>query len=57
MNTFNFQWSSLLFSKVVSVQSKQHNQVYKDMKGHMLWSQLPSDRKNIGLENSKNPYL
>ena len=46
------------FQKVVRVQSKQDNQVYKEMKVHMLWSQLPSDRKNIGLEKQqKTLYL
>ena len=57
MTTFNYQCSSLLFSKVVRVQSKQDNQVYKEMKGYMLWSQLPSDRKNIGLEKQQKTLL
>ena len=57
MTTLNLQWSSLLFLKVIRVQSKQDSQVYKEMKGHMLWSQLPSDRKNIGLEKPQNTYL
>ena len=35
MTTFKFQCSSLLLSKVVRVQSKQYNQVYKEMKGYM----------------------
>ena len=33
MTTFNFQRSSLLLLKVIRVQSKQDNQVYKEMKG------------------------
>ena len=58
MTTLNFQCSSLLLSKVIRVQSKQDNHVYKEMKGHVLWSQLPSDcKQNIGLENSRKPYL
>ena len=57
MTTFNYQCSSLLFSKVVRVQSKQDNQVYKEMKGYMLWSQLPSDLKNIGLEKQQKTLL
>ena len=47
----------LLLSKVIRVQSKQDNQVYKEMKGQVLWSQLPSDCKNIGLEKQQKPYL
>ena len=53
MTTFNYQCSSLLFSKVVRVQSKQDNQVYKEINLHMLSSQLPSNRKNIGLEKQQ----
>ena len=49
MTTFNFQCSSLLLSTIVRV--KPDNQGYKEMKGHMLWLQLTSDHKNIGLEN------
>ena len=53
MTTFNFQCSSLLLSKVVRVQSKQDNQGYKEMKGHML-----SDSKNIiGLEKQQKTLL
>ena len=33
MTTINFQCSSLLLSKLIRVQSKQDNQIYKDMKG------------------------
>ena len=56
MTTLNFQCSRLLLSKVIKVQSKQDNQVYKEMKGQVLWSQLPADRKNIGQEKQqKNP--
>ena len=57
MTTFNFQCTNLLLSKVVRVQNKQDNQVYKEMKGYMLWSQLPSDRKNIGLEKTAKTLL
>ena len=57
MTTFNFQCTILLLSKVVRVQSKLDNQVYKEMKGYMLWSQLPSDRKNIGLEKQQKTLL
>ena len=53
MTTFNFQCSSLLLSKLIRVQSKQDNQVYKEMIRQVLWSQLPSDRKNIGLEKQQ----
>ena len=54
MTTFNFQYSSLFLSKVIRVQSsKQDNQVYKEVKGQVLWSQLPSDRKNIGLQKQQ----
>ena len=52
MTTLNFQCSSLLFSKLIRVQSKLDNQVYREMIGQVLWSQLPSDRKNIGLEKT-----
>ena len=46
----------MLLLKVIRVQIKQDNQVYKEMKGQVLWSQLPSDRKNIGLEkHQKKP--
>ena len=37
MITLNFPCSSLLLSKVIRVQSKQDNQVYKEIKGHVLW--------------------
>ena len=57
MTTLKFQRSSLLFSKVIRIQSKQDNQVYKEMKGKVLWSQLPSDRKNIGLEKELKTRL
>ena len=57
MTTFNYQCYSLLLSKVVRVQSKQDNQGYKEMKGHMLWLQLTSDSKNIGLEKQQKPLL
>ena len=33
MTTPNFQWSNLLLSKVIRVQSEQDDQVNKDMKG------------------------
>ena len=56
MTTFKFQCSSLLLSKLIRVQSKLDNQVYKEMIGQVLWSQLPSDCKTIGLEKQhKNP--
>ena len=56
MTTLNSQCSSLLLSTLIRVQSKLDNQVYKEMIGQVLWSQLPSDRKNIGLEKQqKNP--
>ena len=58
MTTLNFQCSSLLFSKFIRVQSKLDNQVYKEMIGQVLWSELPSDRNNIGLEKHlKKPDL
>ena len=57
MSTFNFQCSSLLLSKLIRVQSKLDNQVYKEMIGQVLWSQLPSDRKNIGLEKQQKTLL
>ena len=57
MNTFNFQCSSLLLSKLIRVQSKLDNQVDKEMIGQVLWSQLPSDRKNIGLEKQQKKLL
>ena len=57
MTTLKFQWSSLLLSKLIRVQSKLDNQVYKEMIGQVLWSQLPSDRKNIGLEKQQKNLL
>ena len=36
-----------LACSIIRVQSKQDNQVYKEMIGQVLWSQLPSDHKNI----------
>ena len=57
MTTLNFNCSSLLLSKRIRVQSKLDNQVYKDMIGQVLWSQLPSDRKNIGLEKQQKKTL
>ena len=57
MNTLHCQCSSLLFSKVLRVQSKQDNQSYKEMKGHMLWLQLSSDGKVIGLEKQQKTLL
>ena len=57
MTTFKFQCSSLLLSKLIRVQSKLDNQVYKEMIGQVLWSQLPSDRKNIGLEKQQKTLL
>ena len=58
MTTFKFQSSSLLLSKFIRVQRKLDNQVYKEMIGQVqLWSQLPSDRKNIGLEKQQNTLL
>ena len=58
MTTFKFQSSSLLLSKLIRVQRKLDNQVYKEMIGQVqLWSQLPSDRKNIGLEKQQNTLL
>ena len=57
MTTFKFQCSSLLIAKLIRVQSKLDNQVYKEMIGQVLWSQLPSDRKNIGLEKQQNTLL
>ena len=57
MATLNFQYSSLLLSKLIRVQSKPDNQVYEEMIGQALWSQLPPDRKNIGLEKQQKPLL
>ena len=57
MTNLNFQYSSLLLSKVIRVQSKLDNQVYKEMKGQVLWSQLPSDCKNIGLVKQQKTLL
>ena len=57
MATLNFQCSNLLLSKVIRVQRKQDNQVYKEMKGQVLWSQLPSDRKKIRLEKQQKTLL
>ena len=57
MTTFKFQCSSLLLSKLIRVQSKLDNQDYKEMIGQVLWSQLPSDRKNIGLEKQQKTLL
>ena len=57
MTTLNSQCSSLLLSKLIRVQSKLDNQVYKEMIGQVLWSQLPSDLKNIGLEKQQNTLL
>ena len=57
MTTLNFQCSSLLLSNLIRVQSKLDNQVYKEMIGQVLWSQLPSDRKNIGLEEQQKNLL
>ena len=36
MTTFNFQCSSSLLSKLIRVQSKLDNQVYKEMIGQVL---------------------
>ena len=52
----NFQYTSLLLSTVVRVQSKQDKQGYKEMKGHMLL-QLMSDQKNTGLKKQQKPLL
>ena len=57
MTTLNFQCSSLLLPKVIRVKSKHDNQVYKEIKGHMLWLQLLSDRKNTGLEKQQKTLL
>ena len=57
MTTLKFQRSSLLLSKLIMVQSKLDNQVYKEMIGQVLWSQLPSDRKNIRLEKQQKTLL
>ena len=57
MTTLKFQCSSLLLLKLIRVQSKLDNQVYKEMIGQVLWSQLPSDRKNIGLEKQQKNLL
>ena len=57
MTTLKFQCSSLLLSKLIRVQSKLDNQVYKEMIGQVLWLQLPSDRKNIGLEKQQKTLL
>ena len=57
MTTLNSQCSSLLLLKLIRVQSKLDNQVYKEMIGQVLWSQLPSDRKNIGLEKQQKTLL
>ena len=57
MTTFKFQCTSLLLSKLIRVQSKLDNQVYKEIIGQVLWSQLPSDRKNIGLEKQQKTLL
>ena len=48
--TSNFQGTSLLLSKVVGV---QWNQGFKDMKGHMLWLQLTSDKKYWSRKTAK----
>ena len=55
MTTCNFQCNSLILSKVSRVQIKQDNQGCKEMKGPMLWLQLASDHKNIGLEKRQKP--
>ena len=55
MTTLKFQCSSLLLSKLIRVQSKLDNQVHKEM--IVLWSQLPSDHKNIGLEKQQTTQL
>ena len=39
------------------VQNKLDIQVYKEMIGQVLWSQLPSDHKNIGIEKQQKPLL
>ena len=57
MTTLKFQCCSLLLSKRIWVESKLDNQVYKEMIGQVLWSQLPSDRKNIGLEKQQKTLL
>ena len=57
MTTCNFQGTSLLFSKVVRVQSKQDNQGCRKMIGPMLWLQPTSDWKNIGLEKQQKTLL
>ena len=57
MTTLKFQRSSLLLSKLIMVQSKLDNQVYKEMIGQVLWSQRPSDRKNIRLEKQQKTLL
>ena len=57
MTNLKIQCSSLLLSKLIRVQSKLDNQVYKEMIGQVLWSQLPSDRKNIGLEKQQKTLL
>ena len=57
MTTCKFQSTSLLFSKVVGIQIKKDNQGYKEMKGHMLWLHLTSNRKHIGLKTSRKYYL
>ena len=51
MTTFNAL--AMLLSNLIRVQRKLDNQVYKEMIGQVLWSQLPSDRKNIGLEKQQ----
>ena len=57
MNTVKFQHSSLLLSKLIRVQIKLENQVYKEIIGQVLWLQLPSDRKHIGLEKQQKHNL
>ena len=57
MTTPNFQWSNFLLSKVIRVQSEQDDQVYKEMIGQVLSLQLPSDRKNTGLEKQPKTLL
>ena len=57
MTTLNYQCSNLLLLKLIRVQSKLDNHVNMEMIGQVLWSQLPSDRKNIGLEKQQETLL
>ena len=56
MSSFKFQCSSLLLSKLIRVQSKLDNQVYKEMIGQVLWLQLYHQTINYwSRKTAKNP--